>query len=227
MKTRTLAVSLATSGLLLAACGTGTNPTTDGGRDAGTIVGGNDAGPTPSCGGGRVRFSRETPTGTFTGNFAVADANIDPSLTGGTLSCQAAFDAQSGVDGSWIIQCFVVGQDRAVEVWMNGLGRPTPASFPLGLAATSFGADGGREWNGVVTFHLSEWPACESSAVMRKTWYQAIPGGNLVVDSINGTEVAFHLTDTALQPIRLAGEQNFATGTLRFSGAGRVTMSGL
>ena len=223
MKARALAVS----GVLLAACGAGPSATTDGGRDGGALVGQPDAGPPPSCDGGRVRFSRETPTGSLTGTFVVADANLDPSITGGALSCGASFDAQSGVNGSWILQCFFVAQNRAIELWMNGLGRPAPATFPLGLASTSFGADGGREWNGVVTFYVSEWPSCESAPVTWKGWYQAMGNGSLVIDSVNGAEVTFRLTETKLEPGGLPGQQNFATGTPRFSGAGRVTMSGL
>lgn len=110
---------------------------------------------------------------------------------------------------------------------MEGLGRPIATSYPLGLASTSAAGDGGLVWNGTLTFKMSEGAACEGGETTRKVWYSPTAGGTLVIDSIAGAQLAFHVTETLLEPMPLAGEKNLAQGSLRVSGAGRVTMTGL
>lgn len=237
-RSRLMLASTSVVALVLAvACGTSEDSTgatslaADGGPAAEGGGGGTDGasggGGAPACDGGRPRYRQDAPTGELAAKLAVEDANLSPVVSAGALDCTAYFDPSTGIGGAWGIRCFVVAQDRFLELSMEGSGRPTATSYPLGLAAGSAAGDGGLVWNGTMTCKLFEGAACEGGDTARKVWYPPKAGGTLVIDSIADAELAFHITETVLEPIPLAGEKNLATGTLRVSGAGRVTMTGL
>jgi hypothetical protein len=233
----------------LAACGSsedtpgGDAPVGDGGalsdvavsRDA--IADGNIQGEGILCDGATpaVRPMKDA-TGSIQATLVNNGANLDPAFGGGTMPCVAGFEPISGVDlgggkfsGQFAFRCLVVKNDRVFELsLLNGMGRPTAGTYRIGVAAILPG-DGGRPtWNGEMTLRLLEMPACVAGQPAKKVWGSSPEGtGTLVIDSVAGENVTFHITSTPLATFKLAGEENLSQGALQVSGAGAAAMSGL
>lgn len=240
-----VAVALAVS----AACGSsedspgGAAPLADGGARSDAAVsgdassGGNSQGDGVLCDGATLAVQpMKDATGSVQATLVNNGANLDSAFGGGTMPCSAYFAPDSGANlgggklsGEFGIRCLVVKNDRVFELsLLNGVERPKVGTYRIGVAAILPGDGGSTAWNGEMTLRLLEMPACTAGLATKKVWGSAQQGtGTLVIDSIAGDNVTFHITNTPLATFKLPGEENLSQGTLQLSGSGAAAMTGL
>ena len=230
--------------LELAACGSsedtpgGAAPLAHGGAVSGDAsADGNSQGDGILCDGATpVAKPMKDATGSLEATLVNSGANLDPAFGGGTMPCMAYFEPSSGINlgggklsGAFGFLCRVLKNDRVFELsLLDGIGRPTAATYRIGVAAILPGDGGTPTWNGEMTLRLLEMPACAAGLNAKKVWGSSQQGtGTLVIDSITGDNVTFHITSTPLATFKLAGEENLSQGALQLSGSGAAAMSGL
>lgn len=230
--------------LELAACGSsedapgGAAPLADGGVASGDAsAGGNSQGAGVLCDGATpVAKPIKDATGSIEATLVNDGANLDPAFGGGTMPCTAYFEPSSGVNlgggktsGAFGIICRILKNDRVFELTLlDGMGKPTAGTYRIGVASIVPGDGGTPTWNGEMTVRLLEMPACAEEPGAKKVWGSSPGGtGTLVIDSITGNDVRFHITSTPLTTFTLAGEENLSQGALQLSGSGAGAMSGL
>lgn len=235
-----LAATLTT--LTFVACDDATTPATstegDAGKDA-TSSPTEDASATDdgatSCD-PPVNGTLQSPSGTFQTTIANTDGNLDKPAPG-SIPCEAKFDPSSGISlgnnqysGGFSITCLGGEGELYYGFMLNSFNKPKAGdSFPLGHVVSLAQGDGGYASNGQADFSWEEGPRCDTKQDKSKSWnaeQAAGTGGALVVDTLSGADMTFHITEinvtTSTNGLNYKG-----TGSFKVSGTGTVKMTGL
>jgi hypothetical protein len=175
------------------------------------------------------------PSGTFQATIVNGGANLTKAAPG-TIPCEADFAANSGISlgnnqytGSFSVTCWGNEGTLYFGLRVSAAAKPkTGDSFPVGLT-TAVSGGGGFVSNGQSDLAWEEGPACDTKQDRSKEWNgeaAAGAGGAFVVDSVTGTDMTFHLTETNLTT-STNGLNYKGTGSFKLSGSGTVKVTGL
>ena len=164
-----------------------------------------------------------TATGEFKATLTKGDANLDMPAPS-TIPCEATFRAGAGVSlgggaytGALSIQC-TGGQGELYYgfITQSYIKPKAGDSYPTSLFATTT----------ETYIEYEEGPRCDSKYDKAKTWANKT-GGALVIDTINGAQITFHITDTGFEPETATASNFKGTGSFTLSGSGSVTVKDL
>lgn len=205
-------------------------PTTVDPKEDASAAGDGGSGCTPVVNGALV-----SPSGSFQATIVSAGANLSKASPG-TIPCEATFDANGGISlgnnqytGAVNVTCW--GSEGALYFGLR-LGtsaKPkTGDSFPVGHSS-AVASSSGYVSNGQSDLAWEEGPRCDTKQDQSKEWNgetNAGAGGAFVVDTVTGTDMTFHLTETNLT-VSSNGLNYKGTGAFKLSGSGTVKVTGL
>lgn len=177
-----------------------------------------------------------SPSGTFAATIVNTDANLSKP-TPGSIPCEGTFSAMGGISlgnnqytGAFSVHCWGAAAMLYFGIEINASTKPKAGdSYAIGHGAAFAQADGGYAWNSQADLSWEEGPRCDTKQDQSKQWNGEAAmgkGGKLFIDSVNGADVAFHVTETNLT-VSTNGLNYKGTGSLKVSGSGTVKLVGL
>lgn len=167
---------------------------------------------TNSCDNGAVSGTFSAAQGTSATTSALQLTN-----NSGTLQAPASGTGNAGTLNIASATCVTAGSASSRGLNIRATNKPgaiTPGSYPLGTAAAQSVMNGGLSY---VESTLNN-----GAPITTETW--TATGGTLVIDSITGNIVRFHITSATMTPT-LPGTNATPTGTFTINASGAVAVS--